>query len=83
MLDRVGDCFMGREDEGDARALADVATGEPGFEGMAQRRQGGHRRVDVLLEATGGTECTLVLDAEPPGFDRVQRRRKPPRAALS
>jgi len=45
---------------------------------MAQGRQGGNRRVDVLLEATGGTECALILDAEPPGLDRVQLRRKPP-----
>ncbi len=44
---------------------------------MAQGRQGGNSQVDVLLEATRGTECPLVLDAEPPGFDRVQLRDNP------
>jgi hypothetical protein len=71
---------MSGQDEGDACAVADLAAREPGVEGMAQGRQGGDRGVDVLLEATGDTECTLVLDAEPPGFDRVQLRRKPSRA---
>ena len=28
---------------------------------MAQRSQGGHREVDILFEATGGTECALSL----------------------
>ena len=83
MLDRVGDGFVDREDHRVARSHAQVAALEPGLERMAERCQGGKGGVDVQLEATRGTECALVVDAEPPCCRSVQLRGEPPLAGLT